>query len=167
MTQGVPLRAPKWPKMLMRQPYLAKPSFLLVKRGTALLNTKCLVFLVSPTPSPSWVGASLICHPRGPYQNPKATQHATKITRLGPPVFFVSDEGNSCQIQGRCNFFSTSLELQTSILPFKLAKLHPGNPSASTVTNDILAKKSVIITCYPEFWIKSLPGEGFWHFWGL
>ena len=58
--------------------------FLVGKEGNSpLKTTKCQVFLIRPTPSPSLGGASPIRHPRGPPQSPKATKNTTKITRFG------------------------------------------------------------------------------------
>ena len=39
-----------------------------------LESITCQVFLIFPTPSPSWCGTSLIHHPRGLFQSPKVTK---------------------------------------------------------------------------------------------
>ena len=54
----------------------------------------CSVLLISPTSSPSWDGTSLIHHPRAPFQSPKVTKNAVKITRSRFAGLFIGEEGN-------------------------------------------------------------------------
>ena len=70
--------------------------FFVGKEGNSHLKTiKCKVFLISPTPSPSWGGASPIRYPRGPPQSPKAAKNTIKTTRFGSALFLVGKEGTT------------------------------------------------------------------------
>ena len=52
------------------------------KEGNSQLKSiTCFLLLISPTSSPSWGGTSPIHHPRAPFQSPKVTKSAVKITR--------------------------------------------------------------------------------------
>ena len=91
-----PPQSPKATKNTTEITKFGLAVFLVGKEGNSPLKTiKCIVFLICPTPLPSWGGASPIRHPRGPSQSTRATNNTTKITRFGLAVFLVGKEGNS------------------------------------------------------------------------
>ena len=68
---------------------------IIIKEGDNYLKfITCSVFLICPTPSPSWGGTSPIHHPRGPFQSPKVTKNATMIIRSHLASLFIGKEGN-------------------------------------------------------------------------
>ena len=120
VTPGVPLRNPKQPKIPLKQPYFDQQSFL-GKEGNCPLNTiNWKVFLIFTTPLPSFGGASLIHHPIGPSQSPKATKSTTQTIRFGSAIFF----GQRPQ-QGTK---SCRMSVCPSVHPSVLLSLHPSPP---------------------------------------
>ena len=105
VTPGAPLRTPKQPKIPLKQPYFDQQSFL-GKEGNCPLNTiNWKVFLIFTTPLPSFGGASLIHHPIGPSQSPKATKSTTQTIRFGSAIFFVGKARNSTLETTKCPVF--------------------------------------------------------------
>ena len=103
--QGPP-QSPKAAKNTTEITTFGLAVFFVGKEGNSHLKTiKCQVFLICPTPSPSWGGASPIRHPRGPPQSPKATKNTTQLTTFGLAVFFVGEEGNSYHKTIKCKVF--------------------------------------------------------------
>ena len=63
--------------------------------NSQLKSITCLLLLISPTSSPSWGGTSPIHHPRAPFQSPKVTKSAVKITRSCLAGIFIGKEGDN------------------------------------------------------------------------
>ena len=65
------------------------------KEENSLLNTIISkVFLICPTLSPSYGGASPIRHPRGPPQSFRATKNTTELSKFGLLILFTGNVGN-------------------------------------------------------------------------
>ena len=68
---------------------------IIIKEGDNYLKfITCSVFLICPTPSPSWGGTSPIHHPKGLFQSPKVTKNATNMIRSCLAGPFMGKEGN-------------------------------------------------------------------------
>ena len=84
-----PIRQPRGPfksrKVTKNATNLIKPclaELFMGKEGNCHFKSiTCSVLLISSTSSPAWDGTSPIHHPRAPFQSPKETKNASKITR--------------------------------------------------------------------------------------
>ena len=101
------------------------------KEGNSQLKSiTCSLLLISPTSSPSWVGTSPIHHPKAPFQSPKVTKRAVKITRSCLAGIFIGKEGDNY-----LKFITCSVFLIFPTLSFSLGGTspihHPGGPFQS------------------------------------
>ena len=89
----------KSPKVTNKATNLIRPriaELFMGKEGNCHFQSMtCSVFLISPTSSPSWDGTSPIHHPRAPFQSPKVTKSAVKITRSCLAGIFIKKEGDN------------------------------------------------------------------------
>ena len=70
-----PIQSPKMTKNAIKITRSCLAGLFIGNEGNNYLETiTCQVFLIFPTPSPSWCGTSPIHHPRGLFQSPKVTK---------------------------------------------------------------------------------------------
>ena len=90
-----PFQSPKVTKSAVKITRSCLAGIFIKKEGDNYLKfITCSVFLICPTPSPSWDGTSLIYHPMAPFQSPKVTKNANKITRSRFAGLFIGKEGH-------------------------------------------------------------------------
>ena len=130
LTPGTPLRAQKLQKMLLIIRF-GSVIYFVGKEGSSPLQTiKCYVFLICPTPSPSWGGISPLYPPRGPLQICKAAKNGTKIPRFGSAIFIIGKQGKSPLKSIKCSVFLICLSPSPS-RGGKSPICHPRGPTQS------------------------------------
>ena len=88
-----PFQSPKVTKNTTNKTRACLAGPFMGKEGNSHMKSiTCSVLLISPTSSPFWNGTLLIHHPRAPFQSPKVTKNAIKLTRSRFAGLFLGKE---------------------------------------------------------------------------